>query len=88
MPCGKCGQWIDGEWLYWQYQSSQQFLPGDVWYTTPCNNSLGYFFCAQCRLTKYRTEGWTPGVYINEDGNVSTDDDDEYFLNSLDGVES
>ena len=36
--------------------------------------------CARCTIAKYEDEMWTPGQYVNEDGSVCSDEDDDYFL--------
>ena len=41
---------------------------------------MAYFCCSDCEWRKYVADGWTPGVYTNEDGNISTDEEDEFFF--------
>ena len=81
MVCARCGQWIENQWLFWRYWPPYLFLPRDVQFVSPTHaGGVSYFFCAGCTIAKYENEGWTPGTYENEDGNQSTDDEDEYFL--------
>jgi hypothetical protein len=60
------------------------FVAPDVNWCCKWKGSIAWFYCDACRKAKHDSEGWTPGVYINEDGNVSTDSDDEYFKESCD----
>ena len=77
MVCARCDQWVENQWLFWSHCPSSLLLPPDVQFVSP---GPWYFFCARCTIAKYENEGWTPGSYQNEDGNESTDDEDEHFL--------
>ena len=82
MPCAKCGQWIENQWLHWSFASPHYFLAYDVCRVSLTRDyGISFFYCARCTISKRKKERWTPGVYINEEGNESTDDEDEYFLN-------
>jgi hypothetical protein len=80
------------------YVDPGSFLPPDVWHVVPWATAkkascgtwqmtqvgcIAYFYCDACRYRKYIEEGWTPGFYINIDGSVSTDEEDEEFLSTL-----
>ena len=93
MPCARCGEWIVGQWLHWIGHDPTKFLPVDVWHVvryrdcwdTAC---ISYFFCDTCRLQKFMSQRWTPGCYTNADGYISTDEDDEEFITSLNSTSS
>ena len=84
MVCARCGEWIENQWLFWMFWPPHIFLPPDIQFITPVGilgaSGVAYFFCARCTVAKYENEGWTPGTYLNEHGDVSTDDEDEYFV--------
>ena len=83
MVCARCLRWWSG-WIHWQYASTSFFLPPDVHCVyARWPGTVSYFYCKPCRKEKHELEGWTPGVYVNEDGGTMTDSDDEEFLWSI-----
>jgi len=93
MVCARCGQWVENQWLFWVTQPHNLFWPPDVQFVTPLFRlrkihdtvqlvqvDVSYFYCARCTIAKYEDEMWTPGQYVNEDGSVCSDEDDDYFL--------
>ena len=73
---------MDGEWLFWQY-CDRSDLPGDMYFWYNWGRGVCYFYCQACMREKFERWGWTPGLYINEDGAVSSDSEDEYFLSRM-----
>ena len=72
MPCGKCGRWKYNEWLSW-HRFDLDPPPADLAVTRDDEGTCWFFYCGKCK----RSLPLSRGCYINTDGNVTTDSDND-----------